>query len=162
VGPRDGWTQSAHACLFFFLHLDGLRTPIYIRLFPRVTQLYWVIIFMPTQRTRRKRAEKKKKTLILILGSLLRKKKTLVLTLGRPLDVDFRTWTWVSGLRRRTQRILRSSYLVPVTFLCVHRHFFFSRHFSLRPVVTDRRTHARTHRPREFIYKIMQGHKFHQ
>jgi hypothetical protein len=30
--------------------------------------------------------------------------------------------------------ILRSSYLFPVTFLCVHRHF------SLRPVVTDRRT----------------------
>jgi hypothetical protein len=32
---------------------------------------------------------------------------------------------------RRTQRILRSSHLFLVTFLCIHRHFSFSRHFSL-------------------------------
>ncbi len=36
MGAHDGWTQSAHACLFFFLHLDGFKT-----------QLYWVIIFIP-------------------------------------------------------------------------------------------------------------------
>jgi hypothetical protein len=29
VGTRDGRTQSARACLFSFLHLDGLKTPIY-------------------------------------------------------------------------------------------------------------------------------------
>jgi len=29
VGTRDGQTQSARAWLFFFLHLDGLKTPIY-------------------------------------------------------------------------------------------------------------------------------------
>jgi len=29
VGTRDGRTQSARAWLFFFLHLDGLKTPIY-------------------------------------------------------------------------------------------------------------------------------------
>jgi hypothetical protein len=29
VGARDGRTQSARACLFFSLHLDGLKTPIY-------------------------------------------------------------------------------------------------------------------------------------
>ncbi len=51
-------------------------------------------------------------------------------------DLDIRTW--VSGPRKLS--ILRSSYLFPVTFLCVHRHFSFSRHFSLRPVVTDGRT----------------------
>jgi hypothetical protein len=33
--------------------------------------------------------------------------------------------TWVSGPRKLS--ILRSSYLFPITFLCVHRHF------SLRP-----------------------------
>ncbi len=41
-------------------------------------------------------------------------------------DLDIRTW--VSGPRKLS--ILRSSYLFPVTFLCVHRHFY------LRPVVT--------------------------
>jgi hypothetical protein len=56
-------------------------------------------------------------------------------------DLDLRTWvssprylalrTWVSGPRKLS--ILRSSYLFPVTFLYVHRHFSFSRHFSLRP-----------------------------
>jgi hypothetical protein len=56
-------------------------------------------------------------------------------------DLIIRTWvsgprylalrTWVSGSRKLS--ILRSSYLFPVTFLCVHRHFSFSRHFSLRP-----------------------------
>jgi hypothetical protein len=45
-------------------------------------------------------------------------------------DLDLRTW--VSEPRKLS--ILRSSYLFPVTFLCVHRHFSFSRHFSLRPV----------------------------
>jgi hypothetical protein len=29
VGTHDGRTQSARAWLFFFLHLDGLKTPIY-------------------------------------------------------------------------------------------------------------------------------------
>ncbi len=62
-------------------------------------------------------------------------------------DLGFRTSTrgfrtWVSGPRKLS--ILRSSYLFPVTFLCVHRHF------SLRPVVTNRRTDGL----REFIYKI--------
>jgi hypothetical protein len=57
-------------------------------------------------------------------------------------DLDLRTW--VSGPRYLALRtrvsgpwklsILRSSYLFPVTFLCVHCHF------SLRPVVTDRQT----------------------
>jgi len=52
-------------------------------------------------------------------------------------DLALRTWvsgprylalrTWVSGPRKLS--ILRLSYLFPVTFLCVHRHF------SLRPVV---------------------------
>jgi hypothetical protein len=50
-----------------------------------------------------KRAEKKKKkTLVLTLGSPPEKggkenKKTLVLTLGSPPDFDFRTWTSISG-----------------------------------------------------------------
>jgi hypothetical protein len=71
---------------------------------------------VPTQRTRWKRAEKKKKknpginpgqparkgrekkTLVLTLGSPPEKggkkeKKTLVLTLGRPPDLNFRTWS---------------------------------------------------------------------
>jgi len=71
----------------------------------------------------------------------------------RPSTRGFRTWvsgprylalrTWVSGPRKLS--ILRSSYLFPVTFLCVHRHF------SLRPVITDRRTDGL----REFIYKIL-------
>ncbi len=63
----------------------------------------------------------------------------------RSQDLGFKTsinghWVWLSGpgfqdLDRRTDighrklSILRSSYLFPVTFLCVHRHF------SLRPVV---------------------------
>jgi hypothetical protein len=49
--------------------------------------------------------------------------------------LGFTLRTWVSGPRKLS--ILRSSYLFPVTFLCVHRHF------SLRPVVTDARTHGR-------------------
>jgi hypothetical protein len=52
--------------------------------------------------------------------------------------LGFTLWTWVSGPRKLS--IVRSSYLFPVIFLCVHRHFSFSRHFSLRPVVTDGRT----------------------
>jgi hypothetical protein len=74
-------------------------------------------------------------------------------------DLALKTWvsgprylalkTWVSGPRKLS--ILRSSYLFPITFLCVHHHFSFSRHFSLRPSSqTDRRTHGRS----EFIYKI--------
>jgi len=61
--------------------------------------------------------------------------------------------TWISGPRKLS--ILRSSYLFPVTFICVHRHFSpassfpvtflcVHRHFSLRPVGTDGQTHART------------------
>ncbi len=42
------------------------------------------------------------------------------------------------------------SYLFPVTFLCVHRHF------SLRSVVTHRCTHAQTS---DFIYMILVFHK---
>ncbi len=79
--------------------------------------------------------------------------------LSRPRFQDLNIW--LSGpefqdLNRRTDighrklSILRSSYLFPVTFLCVHRHFSFSRHFSLRLVVTD----ARTHRLSDFIYSI--------
>ncbi len=49
-------------------------------------------------------------------------------------DLDLKTW--VSGPRKFS--ILRSSYFFLVTFLCVHRHC------SLRPVVTDRRTHRST------------------
>ncbi len=66
-------------------------------------------------------------------------------------DLDERTLgftlrTWVSGPRKLS--ILRSSYLFPLTFLCVHRHFSpassfpvtflcVHRHLSLRAVVTD-------------------------
>jgi hypothetical protein len=44
-GFRDGQTQSARACIFFFLHLDGLKTPICIDIISKnssnkVTQLY--------------------------------------------------------------------------------------------------------------------------
>ncbi len=83
-------------------------------------------------------------------------------------DLDLRTWvsgprylalrTWVSGPRKLS--ILRSSYLFPVTFLCVHRHFSFSRHFPLRPPSLfsassgHRRTDARTDATSDFIYKI--------
>jgi len=62
----------------------------------------------------------------------------------RPSTRGFRTWgsgprylalrTWVSGPRKLS--ILRSSYLFPITFLCVHRHF------SLHPVVTDGQTNV--------------------
>ncbi len=56
-------------------------------------------------------------------------------------DLDKRTLgftlrTQVSGPRHRKLSILRSSYLFLVIFLCVHRHFSFSCHFSLRPVVS--------------------------
>jgi hypothetical protein len=76
----------------------------------------------------------------------------------RPSTRGFRTWlsgpwylalrTYVSGPRKLS--ILWSSYLFPVIFLSVHHHFFFSRHFSLRLVVTDGQTHGLS----EFIYKI--------
>ncbi len=60
--------------------------------------------------------------------------------------LGFTLRTWVSGPRKLS--ILRSSYLFPLTFLCVHRHFSpassfpvtflcVHRHFSLRAVVTD-------------------------
>jgi len=45
------------------------------------------------------------------------------------------------------------TFLFPVTFLCVHRHFSFCHHFSLHPVVTDRRTDGRS----EFIYMGYHG-----
>jgi hypothetical protein len=54
-------------------------------------------------------------------------------------DLGFKTW--INGFQdlgfrtqtdKCTQCILRSSHLFPITFLCIHRHF------SLRPVVTDR------------------------
>jgi hypothetical protein len=70
-------------------------------------------------------------------------------SLSRPRfqDLDkralgFTLRTWISEPQKLS--ILRSSYLFPVTFLCVHRHF------SLRPTVTD----ARTHTTSDFIYKI--------
>jgi len=44
---------------------------------------------------------------------------------------DLNLRTWVSGPRKLS--ILRLSYLFPVTFLCVHRHLSFSRHFFLCP-----------------------------
>jgi len=56
--------------------------------------------------------------------------------------LGFTLRTWVSGPRKLS--ILRSTYLFPVTFLCVHRHF------SLRPPSLfsassgHRRTDART------------------
>jgi hypothetical protein len=60
--------------------------------------------------------------------------------------------TWVSGPRKLS--ILRSSYLFPVTFLCVHRHFSFSRHFSLRPVVRPPVLPARMQHPGRFCRRI--------
>jgi hypothetical protein len=67
-----------------------------------------------------------------------------------PRYLDLRTWVpRPSQTHKRTNighqklSILRSSYLFPVIFLCVHSHFSFSRHFSLRPVVTDARTDKR-------------------
>jgi hypothetical protein len=61
--------------------------------------------------------------------------------------LGFTLRTWVS--RPRKLSILRSSYLFPVTFLCVHRHFSFSRHFPLRPVVTHGRTDATPATPKK-------------
>jgi hypothetical protein len=109
---------------------------------------------------RRKRAgKKKKKTLILTLGSPPEKgwgkkkpwagptptqwtrwKRAKKKTLGSSLDLDFRTSisgpgfqdldlkTWVSRLRQThvTHPTVVSSF--PIIFLCVHRHFSFSRH----------------------------------
>jgi hypothetical protein len=45
VGSRDDRTQSARACLFFFfLHLDGLKTPIYTQ-----TIVKWVARIQATK-----------------------------------------------------------------------------------------------------------------
>jgi hypothetical protein len=46
-------------------------------------------------------------------------------------DLGFKTSVSGPGFQdtdRRTQRILRLSHIFPVIFLCVHRHFSFSRH----------------------------------
>jgi hypothetical protein len=72
--------------------------------------------------------------------------------------LGFTLRTWVSGPRKLS--ILRSSYLFPVTFLCVHRHFSFSRHFSLRPpsLFFASSGHRRTDATSDFIYKILATH----
>jgi hypothetical protein len=71
-------------------------------------------------------------------------------SLSRPgfQDLDI----WLSGPRfqdldSQKLSILRSSYLFPVTFLCVHRHF--SQDLGFR-TWTDEHTHATS----DFIYKI--------
>ncbi len=78
-------------------------------------------------------------------GGKKKKKKTLVLTLGSPPDLDFRTW--VSRLKQTQQRILLSSHLFPVIFLCVHRHFSFSCHVVCASS-GQRQTASSGHRPR--------------
>jgi hypothetical protein len=78
-------------------------------------------------------------------------------------DLGFRTlinghWVSLSGpgfqdldrrtdIGRRKLSILRSFYFFLVTFLCVHRHFYFSRHFSLRPpsLFSASNGHRQTH-----------------
>jgi hypothetical protein len=125
VGTRDGRTQSARACKPALLHLAlrtlGFRISVFGSEdlgFKTSINGHWVSLSGPGFQDLEKRA----------LGFTLR--------------------TWVSGPRKLC--ILRSSFSFPVTFLCVHRHFFspassfpffsrvqFSRHFSLRPVVTD-------------------------
>jgi hypothetical protein len=86
-------------------------------------------------------------------------------TLGFRTLTDARNLkTWVSGPRRmhesspsygRRPVLGLMSYLFPVTFICVQWSQTDARmqprHFSLRPVVTDRHTHAQTN---DFIYKI--------
>ncbi len=92
---------------------------------------------------------------------------------SQDLGFSFRTWisgpgfqaldarfqdlalrTWVSGPQKLS--ILRSSYHFLITFLCVHRHFSFSHHFSLRPpsLFSTSSGHRHTHGRSEFIYKI--------
>ncbi len=98
MGTRDGRTQSARACKPALLHLAlrtlGLRTSVF--------------------------------------GSEDLGFRTSInghwVSLSGPgfQDLDkralgFTLRTWVSGPRKLS--ILRSSYLFPVTFLCVHRHF---------------------------------------
>ncbi len=55
--------------------------------------------------------------------------------------------TWVLG-PRQTHRYRTSKALHPTVVLS------FSRHFSLRPVVTDKRTDGQTDATSDFIYKI--------
>jgi hypothetical protein len=98
VGTRDGRTQSAHACKPALLHL-ALRT-----------------LGFKTS----------------VFGSEDLGFRTSInghwVSLSRSgfQDLDkralgFTLMTWVSGPRKLS--ILRLSYLFPVTFLCVHRHF---------------------------------------
>ncbi len=67
--------------------------------------------------------------------------------------LGFTLRTWVSGPRKLS--ILRSSYLFPITFLCVHRHFspassFLVTFLYVQWSQTDRRTQGLS----EIIYKI--------
>jgi hypothetical protein len=66
--------------------------------------------------------------------------------------LGFTLRTWVSGPRKIS--ILRSSYLFPVTFLCVHRHFSPASSFPVTFLCvqwsqTDRRTHGLSKKPEE-------------
>jgi hypothetical protein len=70
-----------------------------------------------------------------------------------------RCCNWLSGPGFQDLSILRSSYLFLVTFLCVHRHFSFSRHFSLRSLslfffpslFSASSGHRQTHATSDFI-----------
>jgi hypothetical protein len=65
-------------------------------------------------------------------------------------DLGFRTSISRPGFQdsdRCTQRIVRLSHLFPVIFLCVHRHFFFSRHVVY---ASSGQTHRQT--PQDTLY----------
>ncbi len=119
---RDGRTQSARACKLALLHL-ALRT-----------LAFRISVFGSED-----------------LGFRTSINGHWVSLLGpgfqdldkRALGFTFRTW--VSGPRKLS--ILRSSYLFPVTFLCVHRHFSPASSFPVTFLCvqwsqTDRRTHG--------------------
>ncbi len=89
-------------------------------------------------------------------------------TLGFRTSTDTHTLrTWVLGPRRTHESspsygcrpmLGPVSYLFPVTFLCDQWSQTEARmqphHFFLRPMVTDRQTHAHMHATSDFIYKI--------
>jgi hypothetical protein len=182
------WSDTMRPCLpFFFLHLDGLKTPIYTQTIVKwVARIYGGIQkkvkkpqpkppLYPSPQTH---PPKNLKIWSLILSLFLPRKPCVVVSTSTIIS-NFRSHAssirsrdslllllpcyciWFSGpefqdLDKRTLGFKTlttessSSYvhllfypslfsastvtfLFPVTFLCVHRHFSFSRHFSLRP-----------------------------
>jgi hypothetical protein len=135
VGTRDDRTQSARTCLFLFLQLDGLKTPIYFILFP--TTQTPTLPFTPNPSPKKPKNLKPNtlffffstnswyidtypKNLILEAMQVLLGAATLFFCCCRVVHLALRTWSHASPIRSRDFLLL----LLPCCYIWLSRPGF--------------------------------------